>query len=136
MDLGVVEDVIRLLQRSDVSELKVSVGGLSVKVKRGPQAPPVEDDQEPEALAPPDTQEPVQPALARVCAAMVGIYHAVDGLAPGSIVQPGQVVGLIESMKLMNELTASAGGRIVEMLVEDGSPVEYGQPLMTLMEET
>ncbi|MCC6484888.1 MAG: biotin/lipoyl-binding protein [Armatimonadetes bacterium] len=135
MDIDVVEDLIRLLQRSAVSELEVSANGLSVKLRRGQELPPEEDEPEAQASDLEGAPEPAAAPLHRICAAMVGIYRHADGLAPGMTVQPGQVVGLIESMKLMNELTASVGGTVEELLVEDGSPVEYGQLLMTLKEE-
>ncbi|NUU24208.1 MAG: hypothetical protein HOV68_22295 [Streptomycetaceae bacterium] len=69
---------------------------------------------------------------------MVGtFYQAPDaGARPfvgvGDVVQPGQTVGILEVMKLMNPITAEVGGRVVEMLVDDAQPVEYDQPLIAL----
>ena len=64
---------------------------------------------------------------------MVGIFHHAEPPLPyAAVVAPGQVVGSIESMKLMNEVLAEAGGRVTEVLVEDGAPVEYGQALFRL----
>lgn len=76
--------------------------------------------------------------LQYVRAPMVGtFYQAPDaGARPfvgvGDVVQPGQTVGILEVMKLMNPITAEVGGRVVEMLVDDAQPVEYDQPLIAL----
>ncbi|MBQ1074370.1 acetyl-CoA carboxylase biotin carboxyl carrier protein subunit [Micromonospora sp. C31] len=69
---------------------------------------------------------------------MVGTFHRAPepGAAPfvavGDPVRPGQVVGIVEAMKLMNEVTAERGGRVAEVLAADGQPVEYDQPLVAL----
>ena len=60
---------------------------------------------------------------------MVGIFHTVDGTSCRLNVTAGQVVGAIESMKLLNDVVSQLTGPVVEVLVEDGTPVEYGQPL-------
>ncbi|MET8908101.1 acetyl-CoA carboxylase biotin carboxyl carrier protein [Micromonospora sp. NPDC004551] len=73
-----------------------------------------------------------------VRAPVVGTFYRAPepGAAPfvavGDVVRPGQVVGIVEAMKLMNEVTAGQAGRVVELLVEDGKPVEYDQPLIAL----
>jgi len=73
-----------------------------------------------------------------VRAPVVGTFYRAPepGAAPfvavGDPVRPGQVVGIVEAMKLMNEVTAGQAGRVVEVLVEDGKPVEYDQPLLAL----
>jgi acetyl-CoA carboxylase biotin carboxyl carrier protein len=70
---------------------------------------------------------------------MVGTYYqaAEPGGSPfvevGDKVEPGQVVCIVEAMKLMNEVVADQAGRIVEVLVRDGEPVEFGQPLIALV---
>lgn len=69
---------------------------------------------------------------------MVGTFYAAPrpGADPfvrvGDHVEPGQAVAIIEAMKVMNEIVAERAGTIVEILVENGQPVEYGQPLMRL----
>ena len=73
-----------------------------------------------------------------VRAPVVGtFYRAPEPGAPpfvavGDLIRPGQVVGIVEAMKLMNEVTADQAGRVVEVLVDDGQPVEYDQPLIAL----
>ncbi|MGI5216221.1 acetyl-CoA carboxylase biotin carboxyl carrier protein, partial [Plantactinospora sp. CA-290183] len=74
-----------------------------------------------------------------VLAPMVGTYYqaAEPGGAAfvevGDKVERGQVVGIVEAMKLMNEVVAEQAGRVVEVLVVDGEPVEFGQPLIALV---
>ncbi|MGC5052317.1 acetyl-CoA carboxylase biotin carboxyl carrier protein [Micromonospora sp. DT48] len=69
---------------------------------------------------------------------MVGTFYrspqpgAAPFVAVGDLVRPGQVVGIVEAMKLMNEIAADRPGRVVEVLVADGQPVEYDQPLVAL----
>jgi acetyl-CoA carboxylase biotin carboxyl carrier protein len=63
----------------------------------------------------------------------VGIFHAVRPEIPvGEAVSEGQIVGYIESMKLMNEIRVEQSGRIEKLLVDDGVPVEFGQPILLM----
>lgn len=88
---------------------------------------------------------PAQPAAVPAAAArhavrspIVGTFYRAPepGAAPfvavGDRVHPGQVVGIVEAMKLMNEVTADRAGRIAEVLADDGQPVEYDQPLLAV----
>ncbi|MEW2378883.1 biotin/lipoyl-containing protein [Micromonospora sp. NPDC047812] len=92
------------------------------------------------AAAPPGPPPPVAPRPDRyaVRSPIVGTFYRASepGAAPfvavGDLVRPGQVVGIVEAMKLMNEVTADRGGRVVEVLAADGHPVEYDQPLVAL----
>ncbi|GAB3070319.1 acetyl-CoA carboxylase biotin carboxyl carrier protein [Micromonospora schwarzwaldensis] len=88
----------------------------------------------------PRTVAQVTPGAERptVRAPVVGTFYrapepgAMPFVAVGDLVRPGQVIGIVEAMKLMNEVTAGQAGRVVEVLVEDGKPVEYDQPLIAL----
>ncbi|MEV4496001.1 acetyl-CoA carboxylase biotin carboxyl carrier protein [Micromonospora arborensis] len=81
---------------------------------------------------------PSVPGRAAVRAPIVGTFYraAEPGAKPfvavGDLVRPGQPVAIVEAMKLMNEVTADRAGRVVAILVEDGHPVEYDQPLVEL----
>ncbi|MGI5351714.1 acetyl-CoA carboxylase biotin carboxyl carrier protein [Streptomyces sp. CA-250714] len=74
----------------------------------------------------------------RECAPLVGTFYAAPApgappfVQPGDHVEKGQQLGIIEAMKLMNPLEATRPGRVVEVLVGDGEPVEYGEPLVLL----
>ncbi|MFG1841440.1 acetyl-CoA carboxylase biotin carboxyl carrier protein [Micromonospora sp. NPDC049175] len=90
------------------------------------------------AARPTGTPSTPVPARAAVRAPIVGTFYraAEPGAKPfvavGDLVRPGQPVAIVEAMKLMNEVTADRAGRVVAILVEDGHPVEYDQPLVEL----
>ncbi|PWR09773.1 acetyl-CoA carboxylase biotin carboxyl carrier protein, partial [Micromonospora acroterricola] len=81
---------------------------------------------------------PPVPGRATVRAPIVGTFYRAPepGAAPfvavGDLVRPGQPVAIVEAMKLMNEVSADRAGRVAAILVEDGQPVEYDQPLVEL----
>ncbi|MEU9510519.1 acetyl-CoA carboxylase biotin carboxyl carrier protein [Micromonospora sp. NPDC048170] len=86
--------------------------------------------------APPPAAPP--PGRYAVRSPIVGTFYrapepaATPFVAVGDLVRPGQVIGIVEAMKLMNEVTADRGGRVAEVLAADGQPVEYDQPLVAL----
>ncbi|RZU76497.1 acetyl-CoA carboxylase biotin carboxyl carrier protein [Micromonospora kangleipakensis] len=90
------------------------------------------------APAPSAGPPPPEPGRLAVRAPVVGTFYRAPepGAAPfvavGDLIRSGQVVGIVEAMKLMNEVTADQAGRVVEVLVHDGQPVEYDQPLIAL----
>lgn len=132
MDLDKIEELIEVLRSSTAQELCVRKGDVSVHIRRGaqPQSLPATAEQPAESAAP--VAEPVKelPDEEVVRAPMVGIFHTVDGLAEvGARISAGQVVGAIESMKLLNDVVANVSGVVVETMVDDEMPVEYGQPL-------
>ncbi|MBQ0901156.1 acetyl-CoA carboxylase biotin carboxyl carrier protein [Micromonospora sp. U21] len=109
-----------------------------------PDVPPPPDEA---VAAPPAAPVPGPPAAlirppvpghAAVRAPIVGTFYRAPepGAAPfvavGDLVRPGQPVAIVEAMKLMNEVAADRAGRVVAILVEDGQPVEYDQPLVEL----
>ncbi|MFF5174589.1 acetyl-CoA carboxylase biotin carboxyl carrier protein [Micromonospora sp. NPDC000089] len=116
-----------------------------VRLRRGETSLEVEWHEPATAPAPPAVppSAPAEPPVAdagrlTVRAPIVGTFYRAPepGAAPfvavGDEVRPGQVVGIVEAMKLMNEVTADRAGRVVEVLVDDGRPVEYDQPLVLL----
>lgn len=128
MDVKKIEELIEVLQGSRAEEICVRKGDSSVCVRKGCKAAPA--PAQPRTVA--QRAEPVQdPSNERLIkAVMVGIFHKVDGICSvGAEVTEGQVVGAIESMKLLNDVVSEVSGTVVEVLVEDGMPVEYGQPL-------
>ncbi len=144
MTIETVERVVGLLSEYLVSEITLEQGGERVCVRRGPAlpAPPSlaasvlpSGQGEAEALAPSDAEASALPDLEPIvlAAPMVGLFHHLPSpLRYGTGISTGQVVGHIESMKLMNDVLADQAGQIVEVLAEDGSAVEYGQPLFRL----
>lgn len=133
MDIAKIEELIRVLEGSPNEELCVQKGDYRVRIKRGARPVLVPEAQSPRPASAPAPATPHQPKNHFITAPMVGIFHVADEAATvGAIVTEGQVVGSIESMKLANEIRSHVAGKIVEVMVEDGMPVEYGQQLFRL----
>ncbi len=151
MDIRKVKKLIELLEESGISEIEISEGEESVRISRYPHpgtvsvqtlqaAPP------PAAPAPAPATAPAAPApppAARgqqVTAPMVGTFYSgpAPGAKPfveiGTEVKPGDTLCVIEAMKMMNQIESEVAGRVVSILVENGSPVEFGQALFIIEE--
>ncbi|SEA40742.1 acetyl-CoA carboxylase biotin carboxyl carrier protein [Microbulbifer marinus] len=154
MDIRKIKKLIELLEESDIGELEIKEGEESVRISRGvssaPQAaaaPVYAAPAAPAAAAPAPAAAPAieekeaVPALTGhpVKSPMVGTYYAAPspGAEPfvkvGQQVKVGDVVCIIEAMKMMNQIEADKAGTIESILVEDGQPVEFDQPLVTIV---
>ncbi len=136
MDLRKIKKLIELVEESGITELEVKSGDEAVRIVRpgvGAMVPEVGREAEPEPV-PPTT------AMVRVTvqAPMAGTLYAAPSPGAAAFVQVGAEVGvgdilcIIESMKMMNEIPAQSSGRVVEILVQDGEPVAAGQPLFRI----
>lgn len=131
MDLIKIEELIKVLEGSRTEEISVRKGEFSVHIKKGPKKKPAKRA----AVAKPAPanvrveHNEAASAADYVLALMVGIFHSTSALNVGETIMSGQVVGAIESMKLLNDVVSNLSGVVSEVLVEDGTPVEYGQPL-------
>ncbi len=147
MDLRKLKKLIDLVQESGIAELEITEGEEKVKIVKGgavsvaPGPAPLPAPAAPEArVAPPaPATEPEAGQEGHVIKApMVGTFYrspspdAKPFVEVGQAVKEGDVVCIIEAMKLMNEIDADAAGVIKAILVENGQPVEYGQPLFIL----
>lgn len=157
MDLRKLKTLIDLVAESDISELEVTEGESKVRiVKNAAPAPQGQVVMMPSPAAAPAVAAPAAaaavPAAAAPAAApaaaepsghvvkspMVGTFYrsSAPGAAPfidiGSTVKEGDTLCIIEAMKLLNEIDADASGTIKQILVENGQPVEYGQPLFII----
>lgn len=146
VDLKDITQLIKALEETGVTELSLESEGVKINIKRGvvsyQPATEVTTPAEKEAASSPAKEEaPPAGELIEIRAPMVGtFYRAPAPDAPpfvevGTRVKPGQTLCIIEAMKLMNEITADVPGRVVEILVENGQPVEYGQILFRLAKE-
>lgn len=146
VDLKDITQLIKALEETGVTELSLESEGVKINIKRGVAGPqPVleisSSAQKEAASAPAKEEAPPAGELIEIRAPMVGtFYRAPAPDAPpfvevGTRVKPGQTLCIIEAMKLMNEITADVPGRVVEILVENGQPVEYGQILFRLAKE-
>jgi len=148
-----IKQLIGLVQESSIAELEVSHGEERIRIVRqhqpqmviagpmtGAQASaPQPTTPSPVSGTPPVAAAPsVESGLHEIKAPMVGtFYRAPAPDAPpyveaGSHVTEGQIICIIEAMKLMNEIPADRSGTVVEIAVENGQPVEYGQVLLRL----
>ncbi|HEY9720746.1 MAG TPA: acetyl-CoA carboxylase biotin carboxyl carrier protein [Oscillatoriaceae cyanobacterium] len=153
MTLGLddIKALLAAVDASSVAELSLESGEFKLVLKKASSQAPVVVQAAP-AIAPAapapapvatpvgmPEQVPTLPSKAiTINAPMVGsFYRSPSPDAPpfvqvGDVVKPGQTVCIIEAMKLMNELEAEVSGRVARILVENGQPVEYGQPLIEL----
>jgi acetyl-CoA carboxylase biotin carboxyl carrier protein len=156
MDIRKVKKLIELLEESGVSEIEIKEGEESVRISRHPTgmvhtfaAPGAYPASYPAAAAaagaptgaaaaaapPPAAAESTENA---VTAPMVGTFYAAPapGAKPfveiGSEVKAGDVLCIIEAMKMMNQIESDKGGRVVSVLVKNGDPVEFGQTLFII----
>ena len=147
MDLRKLKTLIDLVAESGIAELEITEGEGKVRIVKfsqtTPVAPVVEQPAQvatvaaaPAAPAAPAT--PAAPAGHVVKAPMVGTFYRAPnpGASPfvevGQSVKEGDALCIIEAMKLLNEIEADKSGVIKEILVENGEPVEYGQPLFII----
>jgi len=148
-----LKELIEFLIEKDIAEFELERGDVKVRIKRGtlvsvaPAQPPAVT-QAPSTSAAPgplpsssasDTKAPaVEEGLHTVKSPIVGTFYESPSpgsppfVKPGDTVEAGQVLCIIEAMKLMNEIEADMGGEVVKRLVNNGQPVEYGQALFSI----
>ena len=145
MDLRKLKKLIDLVQESGIGELEITEGEEKVKIVRAggvvqraaPAAAQIDAPQPPAGAKPAEPGPPV-PEEHVVKAPMVGTFYrspspdAKHFVEVGQSVKEGQTICVIEAMKLMNEIEADATGVVKAILVENGQPVEYGQPLFII----
>ena len=153
MTIKELKEMINLMEEHSLSEIEIEKEGLKIKIKREPSGKVVTEQmpmmpQIPMVSMPAQAPAPSGQQTAResnddanvlaVRSPMVGTFYAspAPDAAPftdmGQLVEEGQVVCIIEAMKLMNEIKSDVKGKIVETLVNNGDPVEFGQPLFAL----
>ena len=131
-----------LLAELDLAEVEVESADVRVRVQRAAAASTVGAAAMPAPAAPPAAHPLVtdvpSPTLVTVEAPMVGTFYRASApnaepyVQEGDVVKEGQVLCIIEAMKLMNEIESKVGGRVARILVESGQAVEYGHPLFLI----
>jgi acetyl-CoA carboxylase biotin carboxyl carrier protein len=144
LDISIVAELAKIAALHDLSEVEVEHAGLRVRVARErrvvevshviPASRPV--PLAPEAMAP--SEPPMAEHPGAVKSPMVGTAYLRPSpeskpfVEIGTIVKAGEKILLVEAMKTYNEIVATRAGKVTHIFVEDGSPVEYGQPLMVI----
>ena len=153
MDIKEIQELIRFVAKSGVNEVELERDGFKLSIKANAPAPVAQVVAAPmpvqvaapvasaHAAAPASAAAPVASAPAAeanyltVTSPMIGTFYRTPGpdkdpfVSVGDLIEPGKVVCIVEAMKLFNEIESEVSGKIVKILVDDMSPVEFDQPL-------
>ena len=149
MNIKEIKEMIQLMNENGLSEFEMEKDGLKIKLKKtdsgsfepmmiqaAPRPSPASRNAAQEA--PQEAIKPVPAAKNFIKSPMVGTYYSAPApdaqpfVQVGMQIEVGQVVCIMEAMKLMNEIKSEVRGKIAEILVNNGDPVEFGQPLFRL----
>jgi acetyl-CoA carboxylase biotin carboxyl carrier protein len=149
MDIRKIKKLIELLEESGINELEIQEGEESVRISRGGTAQVSPQPAAPQPAAPAPTPEPApqpeqpqatpEPEGHLVRSPMVGTFYSAPSpdappfVEEGQAVQAGDVLCIVEAMKMMNQIEADKSGTIKSVLVENGEPVEFDQPLFSIV---
>ena len=153
MDIRKVKKLIELLEESGIAELEISEGEESVRISRHPRmsmaAPALVGAPQIQQAPPAAPASPAKPATAAgehkprnddqtITSPMVGTYYSASAPGAKSFVEigqeikVGQILCIIEAMKMMNQIESDKAGRVTAILARNGEPVEFGQPLFII----
>jgi len=140
MNIKKIEEVVRLMEKHSLTEISVEEEGVKIHLRKGPaglieksveMAPPLAPAKEP-------SKEAEEKNVVEIKAPMVGTFYrspspdAKPFVDIGHLLKEGEVLCIIEAMKLMNEIKSEVRGKIVDVLVGNGDPVEFGQVLFVV----
>jgi acetyl-CoA carboxylase biotin carboxyl carrier protein len=155
MDLDLIKKLVKIIDASGVTDLEIEENGMKVKLAKKirntqvvsqtqiplPSAQPVQQATETKAVEPEKSKkeaEEIPSNLHEIRSPIVGTFYRAPGpdadsyVQVGSEVSSGSVLCIVEAMKLMNEIESDVGGKVAKILVENGKPVEYNQPLFLI----
>jgi acetyl-CoA carboxylase biotin carboxyl carrier protein len=153
MDIRKIKKLIELLEESGIAEIEIKEGEESVRISRmmappagvqpvvhaaGPAGVPSRGPEPPAPALPEGAAGKPKPNEHVITAPMVGTFYAAPSPAAkpfveiGDEIKVGQVLCVIEAMKMMNQIEADKAGRIASILAQNGDPVEFGQPLFVI----
>lgn len=149
MDIRKVKKLIELLEESAISEIEIKEGEESVRISRANSAPQYiapPPAAAPAALAPapakiPESMEPASAPVEEgtvIESPMVGTYYSAPSpeapafVKVGQNIRVGDVICIVEAMKILNQIESEVSGKVKAIRVEDGQPVEFGQPLIVV----
>lgn len=145
VDQALIRDLANILTETDLTEIEIEQEDLRIRVSRAgtshfvhAPAPAPQPQPAPAQMPAASAEEAPSPAKNTVNAPMVGTAYLAPspGARPfveiGQTIKEGQTILIIEAMKTMNQIPSPRSGRVVDILVEDGQPVEYGEPLIVV----
>jgi acetyl-CoA carboxylase biotin carboxyl carrier protein len=139
MEIDDLKELIALLQDTDITEIQLEKDGTKVKIRRQMLLSPLEMRTKAAVTVEQtkEAEEDTQRLVTITCPIVGTFYRSPSPDAPpfvdtGAKVKKGQVICIIEAMKLMNEIESELEGVLVRTLVENGQPVEYGEPLFLI----
>lgn len=146
MKIEQIEKLVAIIEKSGIGEIEVKEGETSIRITAKTSqmiATPTQtvihaSQSAPEVLAPATPTAPAMPAGKQVKSPMVGTFYSASspGAEPfakeGQMVKAGDTLCIIEAMKIMNQIEAEHGGKILKVMARDGDPVEFDQPLFII----
>ena len=144
MDIRKVKKLIELLEESDINEIEIKEGEESVKISRYGNSPAPSHSfvqqqaptSLPQVIAAPVIADEPSTVGQSLTSPMVGTYYSAPSptakpfITIGQHVKQGDTIGIVEAMKIMNQIEAEQSGTVLQILVKDGEAVEFGQPLI------
>ncbi len=147
MNLKEIKEIINLMNENDLAEIEIERDGMKVKLKKSsseisemmPRTPISYRIETPHSVkAGLEGEQPVNPNRKDIKSPMVGTFYRSPSpetppfIEVGQTVEVGQVVCIVEAMKLMNEIKSEVRGKVVESLIDNAQPVEFGQVLFVV----
>lgn len=145
MELEEIKDIISFLKDTDVTELNIEREGFKIRIKRGYIYGPIEitktvkpSEETGKLTYPMESLKEEEETLHTIISPLVGTFYRSPSpdsppfVEVGTRVEKGQVLCIIEAMKIMNEIESDVSGIVKKVLVESGQPVEYGEPLFLI----
>lgn len=135
MDTKKLKEFIKFMEDNNLCELEIEEEGKRIRLKKNFSDQPVVISQAP---APMPEAETGKTNTLEIKSPMVGTFYAASApgaksyVEIGNIIKPGDIVCIIEAMKLMNEVKAEVGGKVLQILAENGEPIEFGQTLFAV----
>ncbi len=140
METKKLKEFIKFMEDNNLNELEIEEDGKRIRLKKNSSDQPVVISQIPSQAQAPATPEnkPSKSNVLEIKSPMVGTFYAAPspGAKPyveiGTVIKSGDIVCIVEAMKLMNEIKAEVGGKVVQILVENADPIEFGQTLFAI----
>ena len=133
-----IEKLVEIMQNNELTEITLEDSDASLVIKSNGYKPIIKEKEQPVVEAVEETPVVVEEKknLVAIKSNMIGIFYAKPSpndkpfVNVGDVVKEGQTVCIIETIKLMNKITTDVAGKVAEICIEDGKPVEYGQVIM------